>query len=372
MAQRERADLESVLRGVAYELTESTTNPASDMLAQLVKAGQHTGEVYSGLNADDPPPVDYDWKSPSLFMPAQQRQMVDVLARAAGEMSSSLTNLFQSPARMTVTGWSQHFMGKIEMASKGWKAYCTPLLDGEDNRIGFVMLQPELAYNWVGKLLGGMSISRDDRDLSDLEATLVQDAVGEVVKSFSRSLEHFEANPITFSGDSVVLNDYRLPGERIDEFIRVDFRFRLPKVLEDEEGNAVEVVADEDEEGALEPEGENISGQTVSLTMKVDVLAPTVGLSLAKDHVQPSEKQQSHVQRLLMDVPIRVQAVLGEAQLPLRKILAVEVGDVLVIDQKAALPINARVSDTNVLMGYPVTSGGRYALQTVTVAGDIG
>lgn len=326
-------------------------------LRQLI-ASAKVDKPWTNLTADDPEPVDYDWRSPCLFTPEMQHRMRDFLPRSINDIRKGLEGVFQSETRIALKGWEFHYRAQLEVASKQWQAYCAQLLDNEGNRVGFIMVDTPLAAQWVGRLLGGLSLKLEERSLSDLEKTLVMDAVSEVAKSFSTACEYLGGKAVSVTGESVAPNDYRLPGEAIDEYIKITYQFSRPPKPGEESS---------DESLAQESETKD----SFSIVLSIHVLAAVVGLDLHTDHVIPPQQSHSHILGKVEEVPIRVDARLGGARLKLRDILDLHAGDVLVIDQKASLPIHAQIGGHPVLTAYPVKCGGRYALELASNVGTI-
>ncbi|MEO0982582.1 MAG: flagellar motor switch protein FliN [Pseudomonadota bacterium] len=61
----------------------------------------------------------------------------------------------------------------------------------------------------------------------------------------------------------------------------------------------------------------------------------------------------------LMDVPVRVDVVLGEARMPIEDLMALTPGDVVVLDRDAGDPIDIYVSDRLMARGRLIVADGQ-------------
>lgn len=77
------------------------------------------------------------------------------------------------------------------------------------------------------------------------------------------------------------------------------------------------------------------------------------------DRARDTERIRSCIHR----VPVRTSAWLGEARLPVRDILSLQPGDVVLLDGGAARPLDLKAAGRTILRGAPVRCGGRYALR---------
>ncbi len=65
------------------------------------------------------------------------------------------------------------------------------------------------------------------------------------------------------------------------------------------------------------------------------------------------------LQKMLLDVPVRVDVVLGEVRLPMDELLALSPGDVLALERRTSDDIDIYVSDRLVARGRLVVADGQ-------------
>jgi len=71
-----------------------------------------------------------------------------------------------------------------------------------------------------------------------------------------------------------------------------------------------------------------------------------------------TQPQNPALARNLMDVPVRVDVVLGEARMPIEELMAMQPGDVVGLDRQAGDEIDIYVSDRLMARGRLVVSNG--------------
>jgi flagellar motor switch protein FliM len=96
-------------------------------------------------------------------------------------------------------------------------------------------------------------------------------------------------------------------------------------------------------------------------------LMPKTGLlaSLHPDGAVADETAavQRRLQNLVREMPIAVTVKLGSVELPLAQLAQLQIGDVIVLDQRINQPLKATVGDRDKILGWPGKQGNRQALQ---------
>lgn len=111
--------------------------------------------------------------------------------------------------------------------------------------------------------------------------------------------------------------------------------------------------------------GEN--ADTLNLCLPYSVLEPLLpNLSneyLLRAQARPHSRDRERLQRLLSDTVVPVQAVLGTAQLEIRELLELKVGDVLILDTGIHDEIELYVANRPKFRGRAGRMGGRLAVR---------
>lgn len=72
-----------------------------------------------------------------------------------------------------------------------------------------------------------------------------------------------------------------------------------------------------------------------------------------------TEPKNPALEKLLMDVPVRVDVVLGEARIPMEELLALSPGEIVALEKQTNEPVDIYVSGRLVARGKLVVSDGQ-------------
>lgn len=72
-----------------------------------------------------------------------------------------------------------------------------------------------------------------------------------------------------------------------------------------------------------------------------------------------TEPKNPALEKMLLDVPVRVDVVLGEARIPMEELLALSPGEVVAIERQTNEPVDIYVSGRLVARGKLVVSDGQ-------------
>lgn len=82
----------------------------------------------------------------------------------------------------------------------------------------------------------------------------------------------------------------------------------------------------------------------------------------AGDLERMSESQNPALTKLLMDLPVRVDVVLGEARIPVEELMALPPGDIVALDRFTHEPVDLLVSGQLVARGHLIVSEGELGI----------
>lgn len=305
------------------------------IVQRLLEAARSGSRAGAAKDAGRVEAADYDWTAPCRFVPAQLAKL-DAFAEAlAASLSQALGGLMGGELEFVPAGRTQHFAAGLRASAEGDQAkeYWVELLHDE-TQCGLIAVSAGAAMGWVARLLGSKeSAPNVERDLSALESALLLDVLAAMTEAFSVAAE---AGGAAFSrGETVSKGSYSLPGDEGTEYCRI----------------------------ALAPAGE---GQAASISFVVasDALEPLAG-GRPQSPARSSRDVSKDVLALLERASMVATGMLGTAELPMREVMALEAGDVLLIAKRTGEPIDLVVQGRVVSRALPVTSGGRYALQIV-------
>lgn len=72
-----------------------------------------------------------------------------------------------------------------------------------------------------------------------------------------------------------------------------------------------------------------------------------------------TEPKNPALEKMLMDVPVRVDVVLGEARIPMEDLLALSPGEIVALERRTNEPVDILVSGRLVARGKLVVSDGQ-------------
>jgi flagellar motor switch protein FliN/FliY len=72
-----------------------------------------------------------------------------------------------------------------------------------------------------------------------------------------------------------------------------------------------------------------------------------------------TEPKNPALEKMLLDVPVRVDVVLGEARIPMEELLALSPGEVVALERQTNEPVDIYVSGRLVARGKLVVSDGQ-------------
>lgn len=72
-----------------------------------------------------------------------------------------------------------------------------------------------------------------------------------------------------------------------------------------------------------------------------------------------TEPKNPALEKMLMDVPVRVDVVLGEARIPMEELLALSPGEIVALERQTTEPVDIYVSGRLVARGKLVVTEGQ-------------
>ncbi len=75
-----------------------------------------------------------------------------------------------------------------------------------------------------------------------------------------------------------------------------------------------------------------------------------------------TEPKNPALEKMLLDVPVRVDVVLGEARIPMEELLALSPGEIVALERQTNEPVDIYVSGRLVARGKLVVSDGQLGI----------
>ncbi len=300
---------------------------AQDLLIidRLRLAARRRAKAKPGDSA--PAAVDYDWEVPHHFGAAGRARLDAFAATVARAVAEKLGALLRTEVAIEARPAGERYGATVRATVEG--TYRFPLAGPGGEVCGLVRLPAALAVGWVERLLGGTGAA-EARELSSMEAALLVDLVAAVVRSLA-AVSAEMGGPSVQHVDRMLDDDEPLPGRDEDEFCHLVFAVG-------ERAEVVFVLASE----TLEP------------------------IARGSGDAEPATKAEEVPGRLaahLAEAPVRARVELGTTEILVRDLMALEPGDVVVLNAAIEDPVQLRVGERVVAGGRPVTCEGQYAFQ---------
>lgn len=298
---------------------------------------QETTALLARIRPGTKPPepvaaTDYDFAHPCGFTRDKLVRLDELGEKLAAQACKALEELLRDKMTMLARPVVQRFGPQAVKSVSELRGYGVALL-ADGKACGYLWLTAAVASGWVAKLLGaGQSAGGTDRDLSSLESALLQDIQGSLVAGIAAAVPSFKGLKL----DATVLRE--LPAQEPDDSREFcEFGMSLEKD----------------------------TPPAVALLLHTSSVAALIEPPATK---RTAEDFRKDLQRHLERVRIRSSVWLGQASLMVRDLIALEPGDVLLLNRLAGEPVQLVVEGTTIASGLPARSDGQYALQVMSRA----
>ena len=306
------------------------------VLQELIRAAGGGGQpIHTDVEA-----VEYDWNVPSHFSREQLEQLCQFGGSMADGLSKALGEHLREEMAMVADPVGQQFRHRLA-DQLGHEGDFRITLGIEDEPLAVLILAGSLAVGWVAALLGASGGGEADKELSDLEASLLDDTVAVVIEAISSALQEAGGAGVQRIGD-IRREPVELPGDDDTECCTLFFK------------------SDESQEQA-----------NLRLVTLCGVLDPAVGRE-GEDADRPEATSgpdsRSTMTEHFARASVTAVAMVGQAELTMRDVMALEAGDVILLPKTVREPIELQVAGEVVSLGRTVTCRGQYAVQITEAA----
>lgn len=279
--------------------------------------------------------TDYDWHRPHYFGSEQIKKLDDFAKILATAIAGKFTSLCQSDFSVTVVSITQHFAAEFcNETSDSKQEYFLGFGTNRAQLCGVVGVPNETAVVWARQLLGESETEGEsDKDLSQLEVSLLSDIASGIIEVLSGSYESFDFRPV----DSFVKGELPLKLSGSEVLCKIAFNVK----------------------GA---DSENASdAYLLILCSELDFVAGKTESIGGPNALSPEEVPKAILQHI-EQINVNVTAQLSETQLTFDQILNLQVNDILVLGRRVNEPIELKVDGRRVYRSWPAKSAGQYAV----------
>ena len=264
-------------------------------------------------------------------------KLEDTAARFAKELSRTMGALLRSRIDVEPMSVTQQYAARLRQpGDEAPEVYFAELVGRGGEHCGLVTVPAEAGAAWVARLLGG-SPADDDRELSALETELLSEILRALAQGISAASESADGPALT-QRQEVSKGHLVLPAEDSDEYCK--FVFRL---------------------SAWERQS------VVFFVLAAEAVDQILGVRHAPSGRTP-EQTRTDLLGHVRCVPVSATLRLGHASVPMRDVMDLEPGDVMLLQQRIDQPAEVVLQGKVVLLADPVTCQGRYGAQIVAWA----
>jgi len=306
-------------------------------LMEAARSAPPSPALLTGPQADQARP--FEWTSPHRFDQPMIQQLQAAGEKLAARRSADLQPLLRFDLQLKLVQVCEHYAWHLGAVLAPAGGYALPLTLADGQACGLVVLSDQKALALVEKLLGSTAAPTASRKLSPLESALLSDVLAALGRSSEAGCREAGLN-VKVAAKAVPAAE-ALPREGCDEYCR------LALASSGDAGESVNVVF----LSQLLANSEDSSQPAGGDAGKAGPVSPERARQIMLDHVAA--------------MPVRSQAILGTAFACFGEVLALQPGDVLVLDGRLQDPMELRVGRQVILHGRMVVAGGQYALQVV-------
>jgi len=278
--------------------------------------------------------TEYDWNRPHCFSNEQHDLLNDFTKKMAQAIAEKFADLCKGDFNVTISSTSEHFAAEItkELSENEQKAHYLAFGSDQSHPCGCIIIPLKTAITWTTQLLGDTeSQENSDRELSQLEISLLLDIASPIVQVLSDSHDNFDFHP----GQSIVKEQLPLELQGTEELCKITFDVKKA----DSEDNS-----------------------EVQLLMLCDALDPIVGKASQAVSEFSAEDISKAILDRLQEMPICVTAQLGSAMLTLEEVMSLHPCDILLLDKETDEPVELTAEGRALFRGQAAKSAGKYAV----------
>jgi len=316
-------------------------NMSREKIQQLLKAiGSGPTEDTTQVEA-----VEYDWNKCHYFNNERLIKLNRFAETAAAAMTEQFSMFCRSEFNVTVASITQHYVNDFlgRLPNEQQKDFYIPFSSGRGQMCGLIGMPEQVAFNWARQLLGESEEEADtNRDLSQLEESLLLDLVSALIEVFSDIDKSFDFH----SEKSIFKGQWPLGADGTEEICKISFNVKKT--------------------------GSENSSEAYFLILCSE-LEPVTGKT-GQDSGGFSEKEISKaILGHLREMPVLITGHLASTVLSFEEIMNLQVDDIVLLDKRVDQPAELIVDGRTVYYGYPAKSLGNYAVKitdATTAFGD--
>ena len=310
-------------------MSPALNNLSEEKIQQLLAA------VGSAPKEDTPQTeaTDYDWRQPHYFNKEQLNKLENLVKEAAKEMAQQFSKFCNNDFEVTVTSTTEHFAADLrKKALEEKQAYNLPFGPDQDHQYGLICMPSQTAFIWATQLLGDSETQEEsERDLSQLEESLLSDIASALLEGFSGPCQTVDLQP----GTSIIKKP--LPLEIQDTQALCKITFQVNKT-------------------------EQENGSEFYILILCEKLEPELGKTVKAAGKTSAQDISKTILERVHQTPVCVTARLASTVITFEELMNLRPNDILLLDKRIDEPIDLIVDDLTVCYGRPAKSDGQHAV----------
>ena len=297
-----------------------STSPANNSVDPKIKQLLAIIGCKPSDNSEQIEAVEYDWHSPHCFNKSQLAKLNFFIDNVTHNCSKAFSKFYQNDFDVTTASTTLHFSDEFIDADDITNDYY--LTFGSNGEIfGLVGIPAQTAINWTTQLLDGIdSDGNTNRDLTQLEQSLLLDLGANIVKAFSDAYSGFNLQ----AAERFVMAQIPLKLRKGQELCKISFDVKKP---ESESSSQAYFLTYCDLLLAVTGEGEAINTEIPAAIIEKAML----------DHV--------------LEMNVTTTAQLASAIFAFEDIMSIQVNDVLLLNQPLNETVSMMVKDKTIMHG---------------------
>ncbi len=283
--------------------------------------------------------AEYNWHQPHCFSSDQLKKLDNFTAKVAQACAEKFAQLYNGDFDVTITSTTQHFADEFTTSGNAQSDYYLAFGTGQDQLFGLVGMPGQTAIAWASQLLGDTkSEENSDRDLSQLEQSLLFDIAFSIVKALSDSYDDYDLHP----SSEIVRGQMPIELENTEELCKITFNVK-------------------------KSDSENSSD--AYFLILCDKLKPIAGQNIQSGKESSAEDIAKAMLGHVYKIPVSITAQLASTVLTFEEAMSLQVDDILLLNKKVNELVKLIVNGRTVLCGQPAKSEGKYAVAITKLYG---
>jgi len=275
--------------------------------------------------------AEYNWHQPHYFSSDQIEKLDSFTEKVAQGCAQKFTQLYHNDFNVAIISTTQHFADEFAADNNAQGDYYLTF-GTKDQTFGLVGIPGKTAIIWATQLLGdSKSAENSDRNLSQLEQSLLFDIASGIIEALSDSYDNYELHP----AGEIVRGQIPIEFEGTKELCKITFSVKKPDSENSSEAYFL-ILCDK---------LQTVVGQKVETSK--DLSAQDISNAML-DHVQKTS------------VPVVAQ--LASTMLTFEEIMSLQVDDILLLDKSVNEPAELIVEGQTIFRGQPAKSDDNHAV----------